>query len=126
MSKVQLFNFGSNDIRVVERDGQPWFVANDVRAVLGVVQAGTNFSFLNADEMAVVAKGSGISSELFLGTSSKVKLLSESGLYKFTLRSTKPQAKAFQDWVAKVVLPAIRKDALTGIFPDKEIVKAKR
>lgn len=42
------------------------------------------------------------------------------------LASRKPEAKVFQDWVTRVVLPAIRKDALTGIFPDKEIVKAKR
>ena len=26
------------------------------------------------------------------------------------MRSTKPEAKAFQDWVTKVVLPSIRKD----------------
>jgi len=37
-------------------------------------------------------------------------LVSESGLYKLVMRSDKPQAKAFQDWVTKVVLPAIRKD----------------
>ena len=37
-------------------------------------------------------------------------LISESGLYKLIMRSDKPQAKPFQDWVTKVVLPAIRKD----------------
>ncbi len=35
--------------------------------------------------------------------------VSESGLYKLIMRSDKPQAKAFQDWVAKEVLPSIRK-----------------
>lgn len=38
------------------------------------------------------------------------KLISESGLYKLVLRSDKPEAKPFQDWGTKVVLPAIRKD----------------
>lgn len=33
---------------------------------------------------------------------------SESGLYKLIMRSDKPEAKAFQDWVTKVVLSAIR------------------
>lgn len=37
-------------------------------------------------------------------------IISESGLYKLVMRSDKPEAKAFQDWVTKVVLPAIRKD----------------
>ena len=32
-------------------------------------------------------------------------LISESGLYKTVMRSDKPQAKPFQDWVTKVVLP---------------------
>lgn len=39
-----------------------------------------------------------------------VMLISESGLYKLIMRSDKPEAKAFQDWVTRDVLPAIRKD----------------
>lgn len=38
------------------------------------------------------------------------KLIAESGLYKPIMRSDKPEAKAFQDWVTRVVLPALRKD----------------
>lgn len=45
-----------------------------------------------------------------LGSGRLVNLISESGLYKLVMRSEKPQAKAFQDWVKKDVLPAIRKD----------------
>lgn len=41
---------------------------------------------------------------------SQAKLLSESGLYKFVMRSDKEQARPFQDWVTREVLPAIRKD----------------
>lgn len=37
-------------------------------------------------------------------------LIFESGLYKLIMRSNKPEAAQFQDWVTKVVLPAIRKD----------------
>jgi len=47
-------------------------------------------------------------------------IISESGLYKFIMRSNKPQAKAFQNWVTKVVLPAIRKDG--GYIKDEEKV----
>ena len=35
--------------------------------------------------------------------------ISESGLYKLIMRSRKPQARKFQDWVTREVLPAIRK-----------------
>ena len=37
-------------------------------------------------------------------------LISESGLYKLVMRSGKPEAKKFQDWVTRDVLPVIRKD----------------
>lgn len=39
-----------------------------------------------------------------------VSIISESGLYKLIMRSDKPEARAFQDWVTRIVLPAIRKD----------------
>lgn len=38
------------------------------------------------------------------------KLIAESGLYKLIMRSDKPEARRFQDWVTREVLPAIRKD----------------
>ena len=38
-----------------------------------------------------------------------VNIVSESGLYKLTFRSNKPEAKAFTKWVTSEVLPTIRK-----------------
>lgn len=38
-----------------------------------------------------------------------LKFVSESGLYKLIMRSDKPEARKFQDWVTREVLPAIRK-----------------
>lgn len=42
----------------------------------------------------------------------RITLISESGLYKLIMRSDKPEAKEFQDWVTKTVLPANRKDGV--------------
>jgi prophage antirepressor-like protein len=39
----------------------------------------------------------------------QLSVVSESGLYKLVMRSDKPQARPFQDWVTREVLPAIRK-----------------
>ncbi|WP_339414344.1 hypothetical protein [Pseudomonas sp. EA_35y_Pfl2_R5] len=36
MSQVQQFHFGLMDLRVLEREGQPWFVAVDVCTALGL------------------------------------------------------------------------------------------
>ncbi|MGV2049984.1 BRO-N domain-containing protein [Agrobacterium sp. 22-209-1] len=41
--------------------------------------------------------------------SSKAMINSESGLYKIIMRLDKAEAIAFQDWVIREVLPAIRK-----------------
>lgn len=36
-------------------------------------------------------------------------VVSESGLYKLIMRSDKAEAREFQDWITKDVIPAIRK-----------------
>lgn len=105
MSNVSTYQFGIQNIRVVDIEGQPWFVASDVRRVLSIAQAGSNFTFLSKDEVQPLPRG--LTSGKGMG---RALVLSESGLYKFILRSDKPEAKAFQDWVTRVVLPAIRKD----------------
>ncbi|MFN3582808.1 Bro-N domain-containing protein [Phenylobacterium sp.] len=49
------------------------------------------------------------SSLLFTGTAGRLRILSESGLYKLVMRSDKKEALVFQDWVTREVLPSIRK-----------------
>lgn len=39
-----------------------------------------------------------------------MNIISESAVYKLVMSSRKPEAVAFQDWIAETVLPAIRKD----------------
>lgn len=38
-----------------------------------------------------------------------VNCVTESGLYKLIMRSSKPQAKAFQNWVTKIVPLGLRR-----------------
>lgn len=106
ITKTYVFGaFEMADIRIAVIDGAPWFVAADVRSIVGVQQNGNNFRFLNDDERRIVPRG------LITGKGmSQATLLSEFGLYKFVLRSDKAEAKSFQDWVTREALPAIRKD----------------
>lgn len=109
-------DFNSNNIRVVTIEGEPWFVLADVRAVLDLSRGGSSYENLSEEEVKTLKKGGGISPHLyplFKGTSSSVVLVSESGLYRLIMRSTKPQARPFQDWVTREVLPSIRK---TGAY----------
>lgn len=114
MSQVQKFNFGLMDLRVIEQDGQPWFVAVDVYLALGLQQHGGILNPLSDDEKTIRGRTS-----VGMSPGRDIWLISESGLYKLVMRSDKPQAKAFQDWVTRVVLPAIRKDGAYVLGEEK-------
>lgn len=97
-------NFNNtNEIREVTIDGEPWFVAKDALFAMGYPQSSHSqiASKLDRSELILKRIQKGVRSQ---------GLISESGLYKLIMRSDKPKAKPFQDWVTKVVLPAIRKD----------------
>jgi prophage antirepressor-like protein len=53
-------------------------------------------------------------------------LLSESGLYKIIMRSDKPTARPFQDWVTKEVLPVIKKVGVTSWASRRRPLSAER
>src|SRR5690606_11495076 len=104
-SNVIHFDFRSNEIRVVDVDGNPWFVGADIRRALGLVQNGKSYANIGDDEKTMRDRVS-----LGMSPGRPVMLISESGLYKIIMRSDKPEARVFQDWVTRDVLPAIRKD----------------
>ena len=86
------------------RDGQPWFIAKDVCDALGIENSRDAVRSLRDHERNTVAIPDGKR-----GNPNK-QLVNESGFYKLVLKSRKPEARKFQDWVTGVVLPAIRKD----------------
>lgn len=93
-------------------EGNPWFVAKEVCAVLELAPHNGSCSHhlvkLDQTEKTLIS-----TSDMEVKGRGRTSLISESGLYKLFMRSDKPQAKAFQDWVTKEVLPSIRK---TGSF----------
>lgn len=96
-------------------DGEPWFHATDACHILGLnTNGGTtqHTSKLDAGERRRLTKGllpQTPSDRAFVGSAGIVVAVSESGLYKLIMRSDKPEAQAFQNWITKVVLPSIRK-----------------
>lgn len=55
---------------------------------------------------------------------SRLAILSERGLYKLIMRSDKKKAKQFQDWVAREVLPSIRKTGTYTMPSAKKTIEA--
>lgn len=97
-----VFSFKSSEVRTVVVNDEPWFVAADVCAVLGMKNHREAIRHLDEDEKGVISNDT-------LGGAQKISIINESGLYALVLRSRKPEAKPFIKWVTKEVLPAIRK-----------------
>ncbi|NLN03860.1 MAG: phage antirepressor Ant [Clostridiaceae bacterium] len=101
MSKLQTFkNIQFGEIRVIEKNRQPWFVAADICKALDLSNPSISIDRLDADEKA----------KLNLGlTGGETNCVNEYGLYSLVLGSRKPEAKAFKRWITHEVLPSIRK-----------------
>jgi anti-repressor protein len=105
------FNFKGHAIRVIVDDnGEPWFVAADVCAVLDIVRPTTAVARLDDDEK-------GVHSMDTPGGKQDVIIINESGLYSLTLTSRKAQAKPFKKWLTGEVIPSIRKTGSYSVKP---------
>lgn len=94
---------------MVDLDGTPWFVAADVCKAIGYcIKNDGTVNVTHAMRPLHVADITTHRVSDKRGAPSKC--ITEAGLYKLVMRSDKPEARAFQDWVAGSVLPAIRKD----------------
>ncbi|ALH46412.1 phage antirepressor [Paenibacillus larvae] len=106
MNQLQVFNFTGKDVRVIMKDGHPWWVAKDVCDVLEIRNSRDALGRLDDDEKGVVLTDT-------LGGAQQLQVVNESGLYSLFLSSRKPESKKFKRWVTHEVLPAIRQ---TGTY----------
>lgn len=101
------FNFSAQALRVVMIDGEPWFVAADVCAALGIQRTSDAVEKLDGDE-----KGTDLIRTP--GGAQKMLIVNESGLNAIILRCRDAMmpgtpAHKYRKWVTSEVLPAIRK-----------------
>lgn len=104
--QLQTWNYESSKIRTVEKDGEPWFVAKDVAAVLGYKNTKDAVA-RHVDPEDSVLNGVVIPDPI--GREQVYRIINESGLYSLILSSKLPNAKKFKRWVTNEVLPTIRK-----------------
>ena len=101
---LQVFNspqFGQ--IRTSGTSEQPLFCLTDVCKVLDLQVSATK-NRLNQDGVNLIKVID------TMGREQIATFVNEANLYKLIMRSNKPQAEAFQDWVCGEVLPTIRKN----------------
>ena len=104
-------SFEGQSVRIIERDGEPWFVLRDVAELLGIGNVSDILARLDDDEKKRLGDIDGI--DVKDGLHRSMFVVSESGLYEAIFRSSKPEAKRFRKWIRTEVLPQIRK---TGSF----------
>lgn len=105
MNEIQIFSseeFGK--IRVIEQNGEPWFVGKDVAEALGYSNTRDALDrHVDADDKNTVVNPDGKRGN------PNMAIINESGLYSLILSSKLPSAKKFKRWVTAEVLPSIRK-----------------
>lgn len=93
--------FGS--VRIIDQNGQPWFVGKDVAVALGY----SNPQKAIREHVRDAHKG--VNEMDTPGGKQQLAIIDEAGLYSLVMRAKTDKAEAFQEWVTGEVLPAIRK-----------------
>jgi len=102
MNEIKIFesaDFG--EVRVAGNAERPMFCLSDVCRVLELSNSSMVKNRLNQ-------KGVSQIDTLTSGGVQQMTYVSESNLYRLIMRSDKPQAVAFQDWICDEVIPQIR------------------
>lgn len=100
MQEMKVFDFKGDQVAVLQKDGEPWFVARNVTDVLGLDR--TAIRRIDEEEKDVHSTHT-------LGGTQGMAIISEAGLYELIFASKKEEAKQFKRWVTKEVIPSIRK-----------------
>lgn len=110
MNELQIFKsqqFG--EIRVIEKDGEPWFVGKDVADILGYSETNAMTKRLDKEDFI---------SDKLEGMNMKSTLINESGLYAAIIGSHLTLARPFKRWVTSEVLPSIRKHGSYSVYQE--------
>ena len=111
----QTIFFNENTIRIVGTYDKPWFVAKDICELLDIKD--------NRSALRILPdKWKGEQNLLTLGGNQNMTIINEFGLYKIIMRSNKPNAAKFQEFVCEEILPSIRK---TGEYKYQKILEEK-
>ena len=106
-NSVLSFNFNQNQIQVINKDGEAWFIASEIAAMFGYRDSHNLTRILDDDEADT--HNMSIRSENGIKQSRTVTIINESGFYHAAFKSRKPEVRPFRKWVTSEVLPAIRK-----------------
>jgi prophage antirepressor-like protein len=119
MNDLQVFGFEGKEVRVIVKNGEPWFVAKDVALALGYEWKGMSGTFPHVPSEWAGSERFRVRSENGAMQERELGVVSEQGLYFILGRSDKDATLPFQKLVEGTILPSIRK---TGSYtvPSRE------
>lgn len=102
MKDLMIFkNEEFGEIRTLEINNEPWFVAKDICEILEIKNSRQTLTRLDEDEKADVILNDGSQNR-------NMSAVNEYGLYNLILTSRKKEAKEFKRWITHEVIPSIR------------------
>lgn len=117
-NNIVAFKYNEQQVRTIEKNGEPWFVGKDVAEILGY--GNTKDALLNhvdEEDRVILQKSENTTFEI---PNRGMTIINESGLYSLILSSKLPTAKEFKRWVTSEVLPSIRKTGEYKITPAQQ------
>lgn len=113
-NNIVAFKYEEQQVRTIEKNGEPWFVGKDVADILGYSDTA------QAVRKHIDNEDKGVVEMTTPGGKQPVTIINESGLYSLILSSKLPTAKEFKHWVTSEVLPSIRKTGEYKITPAQQ------
>lgn len=114
MNELKIFqNKAFGAVRVVEHNGEPWFVAKDIARALDYAEQSNPARLFRS----VPEEWKGVKQIHTPGGEQDMLIISEQGLYFFLGRSDKEAALPFQKWAAGEVFPTLRQNGFVGTPP---------
>lgn len=113
-NNIVAFKYNEQQVRTIEKNGEPWFVGKDVAEILGYSDTA------QAVRKHIDNEDKGVVEMTTPGGKQPVTIINESGLYSLILSSKLPTAKEFKHWVTSEVLPSIRKTGEYKITPSQQ------
>lgn len=95
--------FKGNEIRFIEKDGEHWAIASDVATILGFRDAYNATKHLPIHVRGTL-KGSTTSEKNKARKYQDYTVINEKGIYRLVMRSNKPEAEEFQDWICDLLV----------------------
>lgn len=107
------FEFDGAQVRATVIDGEPYFVARDVAAILGYAKP--------RNAVSDHCKGARIQGIPSAGGVQDMTVIPERDVYRLIMRSKLAAAERFENWVVGEVLPSIRKTGAYAVAPSFQV-----